>query len=241
MTDTTIAIGNQAPMIYVLGCPLRFDEAAGLEAQGQPSAGEARPLAGCKALVIEDEAAQALDLECSLQGLGCKVLGPTSATAEAIDLLRRERPSLVLHDLILQDGDALPVAERLLALGLPFALLTGQDGVLLDHPALRGVPCLRKPYSAAELRRCVPALYRLDLLRKLARIEAEIAKAEGRIACQTRRVERVTAHGRRTCWAEGLRQNVERALAILAWPRGQLLDRLQQGDQRPCGFMLKRP
>jgi CheY-like chemotaxis protein len=123
------------------------------------------PLKGCKVLVVEDEAVQALDLACSLQALGCKVLGPATSAAKAIDLLGRKRPNLVLLDMVLQDGSALPVAEKLVALGVPFALMTGQDGALLDHPLLREVPCLRKPYSSTELRRWVRELYRLDRLR----------------------------------------------------------------------------
>jgi CheY-like chemotaxis protein len=112
--------------------------------------------------VVEDEAVQALDPQCSLQALGCEVLGPASSTAGAIELLSRERPNLVLLDIVLQDGSALPVAEWLAASEVPFALSTGQDGVLLDHPLLRDVPCLRKPYSSTELRRCVRELYWLE-------------------------------------------------------------------------------
>jgi hypothetical protein len=134
----------------------------------------------------------------------------------------------------LQDGSALPVVERLVTSEVPFALTTGQDGVLLDHPLLRGAPCLRKPYSSTELRRCVHELYRLDLLKTLARIDQQIAQAEGRITSQARRISRLAADGRDTHWAEGLLQATERTLAILAWQRQRLLERLERSNQPSC-------
>jgi CheY-like chemotaxis protein len=115
--------------------------------------------------VVEDEAIQALDLACSLEAFGCTVLGPVSTVPETIELLGRERPDLVLLDVVLRDGTVLPVAERLVASGVPFVLSTGQDRALLDHPLLHGAPCLRKPYLSAELLRCVRELFRLDMPR----------------------------------------------------------------------------
>lgn len=119
--------------------------------------------------MVEDEAIQALDLACSLERFGCTVLGPVSTAAEAVELLGRERPDLVLLDFVLQDGTALPLVERLVASGVPFVLSTGQSAALLDHPLLHGAPCLRKPYLSAELLGCVRDLFRLDLPRAAAR------------------------------------------------------------------------
>jgi hypothetical protein len=46
--------------------------------------------------------------------------------------LRRKQPNLVLLDIGLQDGDAVPVAEQLVVSEVPpFALKTGRDGALL--------------------------------------------------------------------------------------------------------------
>jgi CheY-like chemotaxis protein len=137
--------------------------AVGAGARERASSSGLLSLTGCKVLVVEDEAVQVLDLEYSLQALGCTVLGPASSSAGAIALLDRAWPDLALLDMVLRDGTALPVAERLVASGVPFALTTGQDGALLDQPVLRGVPCLRKPYRSAELLRCMGELLRLDL------------------------------------------------------------------------------
>ena len=108
-------------------------------------------LAGIGVLVAEDEAVIALDLEETLHALGCAVRTAVSSGAEVLDLVRRERPDVVLLDLGLADGFARPLAAALRAEGVPFVLSTGYSTELLDDPALRDAPVLRKPYERSEL------------------------------------------------------------------------------------------
>ena len=112
-------------------------------------------LAGIRVLVAEDEAVIALDLEESLRSLGCVVYTTVSSGAELLDLVRRERPDVVLLDLGLADGFALPLAEALRAEGVPFVLSTGYPPEVIEDPALRDAPVLKKPYGRAELVRAL--------------------------------------------------------------------------------------
>jgi CheY-like chemotaxis protein len=108
-------------------------------------------LADIRVLVAEDEAVIALDLEGTLHALGCSVRNAVASGAELLELVRRERPDVVLLDLGLLDGFAGPLAEALRAEGVPFVLSTGYPTELLDDPALRDAPVLRKPYERSEL------------------------------------------------------------------------------------------
>src|SRR4051812_26531837 len=99
-----------------------------------------RPLEGRRVLVVEDEYIVALDLEGMLLGLGCEVLGPVASIAQAQALLGRERPDVALLDLDLLDGLALPVAERLAGMGVPFVVCSAYEVGRLGHPLLEQAP-----------------------------------------------------------------------------------------------------
>jgi CheY-like chemotaxis protein len=53
-------------------------------------------------LVVEDEALIALDLTCSLEALGYKVLGPAMSSEDARRIAARENPDLLLMDVTIQ-------------------------------------------------------------------------------------------------------------------------------------------
>ena len=119
-------------------------------------------LAGSKVLVAEATAVIALDLERTLRGFDCDVLGPVGSVAAALLLLERERPNAALLELDLSDGHAAPLAEMLASLGVPFALTTAHDCSKQDEPVLRGVPCVTKPYGSRQLYRTLIHLLDLD-------------------------------------------------------------------------------
>jgi CheY-like chemotaxis protein len=110
-------------------------------------------LTGVRVLVAEDEAIVAFDLEETLRSLGCSVRAAVSSGSSLLELVRRERPDVVLLDLGLADGFAVPIAASLRAEGVPFVLTTGYPLGLFDEPALRGAPVVVKPYDAQELAR----------------------------------------------------------------------------------------
>src|SRR3954447_7374345 len=97
-------------------------------------------LAGSKVLVVEDEFVVATDYQVLLWRLGCEVLGPAASAAEALVLLRHERPDAALLDVRLRDGRVTPVAEALRAAGVPFVLVSACGPAELPEPALGGAP-----------------------------------------------------------------------------------------------------
>jgi CheY-like chemotaxis protein len=117
------------------------------------SYGRPASLLGVKVLVAEDEAIVVLSLERLLQNLGAITLGPATSVAEALALLRKQRPDAAVLDLSLKDGRSSPVAEVLATMGVPFALLTGGARAELADPSLSGMPYLAKPYLPEELER----------------------------------------------------------------------------------------
>src|SRR4051794_37003256 len=123
-----------------------------------PARTEREDLAGARVLVVEDEFVIALEVEFLLRDFGCAVLGPAPSAARVLELLGRERPDAALLDLNLLDGMAVPVAELLASMGVPFALVTANDPTQIEAPALRGVPPLAKPVEHGALQRLVAAL-----------------------------------------------------------------------------------
>jgi CheY-like chemotaxis protein len=191
-------------------------------------------LAGCKVLLVEDLASRALDLERSLRRLGHTVLGPAGSAAEAAALLRRERPNLALLDAVLLDGGTVPLARRLVASEVPFALVGGRDHGLLDRPPLRGTPRLPEPRTLPRLRAVVRQLHRLDLTRSLALTERDIARAWESITAQARIVGGLAAGGRDVRRAEELLQAHERTLATLEARRDRLRRELERQGGPAC-------
>src|ERR687884_1480786 len=108
-------------------------------------------LDGSKVLVVEDEFVIATDYQVLLWRLGCEVLGPAASAAEALVLLRHERPDAAVVDVRLADGRATPVVEALRAAGVPFVLVTGCRPAELPEPALGCAPRLAKPCDQGAL------------------------------------------------------------------------------------------
>lgn len=111
------------------------------------------------ALVVEDDALQAMDLAETLTAIEIRVIGPFARSAEALAALRTETPSFALLDVELSDGDCLPVADVLAARGAPFAFLSGRDDHVpawLDRYGDRIL--LPKPYRPSQIANLIARL-----------------------------------------------------------------------------------
>ena len=104
-----------------------------------------------RVLVLEDQFLIAIEIEGMLARLGCMVVGPASTVARALSLLARDRVDFAILDVNLGRERSTPVADVLLARGVPFALSTGYDGSQLAEEAFRDAQHLGKPIDFPRL------------------------------------------------------------------------------------------
>ena len=101
-------------------------------------------------LIVEDEPALAELYGETVRAAGfrCTV---TLSVGEALRLLRRERPDLVVTDMLFPAGiDGVRVLAAARKLRLPFVAMTG-SAEAIDDLERAGVPYLRKPFLNVEL------------------------------------------------------------------------------------------
>ena len=116
-------------------------------------------LAGLRVLVVKDDMLIAVHIEEVLQGLGCVVVGPVSKLDAAIQMADDEALDAAILDINIRGGHVYPVAERLRARGIPFALASGYGDWALPE-AFRNQPRLNKPFTEQELEAQVLSLHR---------------------------------------------------------------------------------
>ena len=114
-------------------------------------------------LVVEDEALIAMDLACSLEALGYRVLGPAANGEDARRIAARENPDLLLMDVNLQgaaDGidTALAITEKRPA---KVVFLTAATDALTRARAAQLNPqaFLQKPWTARQMQAVLRAAF----------------------------------------------------------------------------------
>ncbi len=107
-------------------------------------------LSGRKVLVVEDETLVAMLVEDTLADAGATVIGPVATVAEALAILRDQRPGVAVLDLNLAGETSEPVADALKQMGIPFVVASGYGaaGLPARH---QDVPVLAKPYAPEDL------------------------------------------------------------------------------------------
>lgn len=107
-------------------------------------------LSGRRVLIVEDEVIVAWALEEMLTDLGCEVVGPAARVNEALAMIEADVVDAVVLDVNLNKQLSYPVADALIARGLPFVFSTGynKDSIPIDY---RGFMMLQKPYNRARL------------------------------------------------------------------------------------------
>lgn len=103
-------------------------------------------------LVVEDELIIALDFEDTLLGFGVKTVRVAASVARALDMIADRAPDFALLDVSLIREKSFAVAERLDALKIPFAFVTGYGTDARLPAEFAGKPRLAKPYSSEALR-----------------------------------------------------------------------------------------
>jgi PAS domain S-box-containing protein len=116
-----------------------------------------RSLADKRLLVVEDELLVGMLVKSMLDDLGAAVVGPCGRLADGLAAAKTERFDGAILDLNLAGEAADPLADLLLARGVPFVFITGYQRESLDR-RYANVPMLQKPIDAAALERVLLSL-----------------------------------------------------------------------------------
>src|SRR5271156_1043826 len=103
-------------------------------------------------LVVEDDPIIALDFEDTMLRFGVKTVRAASSVMRALQLIDERAPEFVLLDIGLVREKSFAVAERLEALGIPFAFVTGYSTDVALPATLANKPRLPKPCTSDALR-----------------------------------------------------------------------------------------
>lgn len=113
---------------------------------------------GVRVVIAEDEAIIRLDLKEILEEEGYEVVGETGRGDEAVELVRRHKPDLVILDIKMPGKDGLEAAREITAdRGAAVLILTAfsQRNLIEDARDAGALAYLVKPFQKGEL---VPAL-----------------------------------------------------------------------------------
>lgn len=103
-------------------------------------------------LIVEDEYLIAMDLARMIEGDGWKVIGPVPSVPAALRLLQDELPTVAMLDVNLGGEVVTPVAEKLRAHNIPFAIASAYDKPEnVGGAILAGVPNVGKPTNERRL------------------------------------------------------------------------------------------
>jgi DNA-binding NtrC family response regulator len=108
-------------------------------------------------LVVEDEFYIADDLRKALIGAGAEVIGPIASFNQAQQAVATEHFDCAILDLNLRGESAVPIAEHLLELNIPFTIATGYGSSAVPDE-LAHVRRVEKPFDPAVILEIVGAL-----------------------------------------------------------------------------------
>ena len=101
-------------------------------------------------LIVEDDPIIALDFEDTLLGFGVKTVRTAQSVARALALIDQQPPDFALLVGLIREK-SFAVAERLDALKIPFAFVSGYGADARLPAAFADKPRLPKPYSTEAL------------------------------------------------------------------------------------------
>jgi CheY-like chemotaxis protein len=107
-------------------------------------------------LIVDDEPLITAMMEDWLSELGHAVVGPAHNLARALELAHSDIDAAIV-DVSLGKDDSYPLADALVARGVPFSLATGHGEEGID-PKYRAQPALRKPFDFASFGRTIDEL-----------------------------------------------------------------------------------
>jgi light-regulated signal transduction histidine kinase (bacteriophytochrome)/CheY-like chemotaxis protein len=102
-------------------------------------------------LLVEDNFIIALDAEDTLRRVGAREIRTASNVGTALELIDERPPEFAVLDVNLGIETSFEIANRLLALGVPFAFMTGYGESESFPDELAHVPRIRKPFTQQNL------------------------------------------------------------------------------------------
>ena len=99
-------------------------------------------------LVVEDDPIIALDFEDTILRFGVKSVRTAGNVARALQLIEERAPDFALLDIALLREKSFAVAERLEALGIPYAFIGGYGADAALPAAIAKKPRLPKPCTS---------------------------------------------------------------------------------------------
>jgi len=107
-------------------------------------------LAHKRVLVVEDDYLVAMDIVRTLERAGAEVIGPAPAVEAALNALKQAVPDGAILDINLGGEMAFPVADALMALGVPFIFATGYDAQVIPLRFTHVKRC-EKPMASEQI------------------------------------------------------------------------------------------
>ncbi len=111
-------------------------------------------LSCARVLVIEDEALVAMLLEDMLQDIGCGEVELAPRFADGMRAAENGTFDVAILDVNLDGTSSFPIADRLIARGVPVIFATGYGAHGVD-PRYAQMPTLQKPFFFDDLERVV--------------------------------------------------------------------------------------
>ena len=129
-------------------------------------------------VIADDESLVRLDLREMLEEAGHLVVGEASNGQQAIEVIRAEKPDIVIMDVKMPVLDGLETTKVLSDLGYPVLLLTAFDKLSIIERAKKvgAINYLVKPVSEQDVLPAVEMTYALHLKLASLRREAEMAR-----------------------------------------------------------------
>lgn len=148
------------------------------------AASSTSPLRQATVLVVDDSRTMRLALIRALNGLGFRNITEAANGQQALDLLARAQPHLILLDVVMPEMDGFETCRRIKASEqwrhIPIIFLTGRTETsdIVQGFELGAVDYVAKPYNAHELLARVNTHLTMDELRRsLAAKNVELARA----------------------------------------------------------------
>jgi CheY-like chemotaxis protein len=119
----------------------------------EPGPSDGTPALPEDVLIVEDDPIIALDFEDTILGFGVKTVRTTASVVKALKMIAARAADFALLDVGLVHEKSFAIAERLAALKIPFAFVTGYGAPARSRPRS---PTSRHCPNPIRLTRCGP-------------------------------------------------------------------------------------